>query len=321
MRTLQINQSRQALQRVNMFHRINNIEQEERLLTEMLKLQSDIRRQREDDRLQNSTRREKYTKIFEPVTSTLQALKPSKTTPVTTPGTPPPSPPSPALITFDEGKPETEKPENILDIREPGELYKKALSAVSRKARDDGELGLNPTSHTIGDYTYEVEDNVLKVFRIAEEGRDEKEFEIEDYDLWRLLLVLNPNKIQLKTVENGQLLPFVVQYRKIAEELELLKNYDQHVGSNKRVKYKLLTHRGSGFLFSVRPPTLIAPDTVIIPSDNVFLMNSLYRALAEFRAGNSSMRNVVVPLAAEARRKKILPTHLLSDDEETWVFA
>ena len=77
MRTLQTNQSRQALQRVNMFHRINNIEQEERLLTEMLKLQTDIRRQREDDRLQNSTRREKYTKIFEPVTSTLQALKPT----------------------------------------------------------------------------------------------------------------------------------------------------------------------------------------------------------------------------------------------------
>ena len=39
--------------------------------------------------------------------------------------------------------------------------------------------------------------------------------------------------------------------------------------------------------------------------------------LAELRAGNNSMRNIVVPLAQEAKRKGILPENLLSADEET----
>ena len=50
-------------------------------------------------------------------------------------------------------------------------------------------------------------------------------------------------------------------------------------------------------------------------------MRALLQALAELRAGNTSMRNLVVPLAQEAKRKNILPKHLLSPDEETWVFA
>ena len=50
-------------------------------------------------------------------------------------------------------------------------------------------------------------------------------------------------------------------------------------------------------------------------------MRALLQALAELRAGNTSMQNFVVPLAKEAKRKKILPPNLLSPDEETWVFA
>ena len=50
-------------------------------------------------------------------------------------------------------------------------------------------------------------------------------------------------------------------------------------------------------------------------------MRELKKALAELRAGNTSMRNLVVPLAQEARRKRILPDGLLSPDEETWVYA
>ena len=50
-------------------------------------------------------------------------------------------------------------------------------------------------------------------------------------------------------------------------------------------------------------------------------MRGLVKALEELRAGNTSMRNLVVPLAQEARRKGILPVNLLSPDEETWVYA
>ena len=88
--------------------------------------------------------------------------------------------------------------------------------------------------------------------------------------------------------------------------------------------------KGSGFLFSVQPPPFmkkksknmtIKPSTVVIPSDRKGLMRALVQALAELRAGNTSMRNLVVALAQEAKRKRILPVNLLSPDEETWVFA
>lgn len=86
-----------------------------------------------------------------------------------------------------------------------------------------------------------------------------------------------------------------------------------------------VTNGGSGFLFSIKPPPftnkVFKPSTVVIPSDNKGLMRELLKALMELRAGNTSMRNLVVPLAQEARRKGILPPHLLSVDEEIWVFA
>ena len=70
-----------------------------------------------------------------------------------------------------------------------------------------------------------------------------------------------------------------------------------------------------------RSSLFFKPSTVVIPSDNKGLMRELKKALAELRAGNTSMRNLVVPLAQEARRKRILPDGLLSPDEETWVYA
>ena len=85
------------------------------------------------------------------------------------------------------------------------------------------------------------------------------------------------------------------------------------------------TSFGSGFLFSIRPPPfekrLFHPSTVVIPSDKKGLLRALLQAVTELRAGNTSMQNVVVPLAQEAKRKKILPANLLTSDEMTWVFA
>ena len=87
------------------------------------------------------------------------------------------------------------------------------------------------------------------------------------------------------------------------------------------------TFFGSGFLFSIRPPPskkekrLFHPSTVVIPSDKKGLLRALLQAVTELRAGNTSMQNVVVPLAQEAKRKKILPANLLTSDEMSWVFA
>ena len=276
-------------------YRVNTIDDEKRLLEEMLHLQSQIRQQREQQRKRKVQNTDKYTKMFEPVTKSLNKLV------VNLPDEP--EDVKPELINFDV-KEEPVIPE--IELREPGELYKTALSKVPRKLRDDGMLGLNTDNHTIGNYIYEVEGNILHV-----KGEDEKEFEINELDLWKLLLVMNPTKIRLKLEDGGTFLPFVQDYIHIVNELNLLESYK---GSTTRAKYKIL-HKGSGLLYSVQPPT------IVLPSDKNELISELLTALSELRAGNTMMQNIVVPLAQEAERRNILPKNLLSPDEKTWIFA
>ena len=294
-----------------MYHRVNNIDEEERLMAEMLKLQSQVRAQRETDRIAHTQRSQRYTKMFEPVTKSIEKL-----------AAPPAVPATGDLLNLEpEPEPEPVKIEKDDLFEEPGELYRQALQQVPRKDRDDGTLGLNTTTHTIGDYIYDVEGDMLKVHRDG----DQEQFVIEDLELWKLLLVKNPGKIRLQLMdEQKHYYPFVYTIKVIVDRLQLVALYENQRGVKNRIKYRLLMtlHEGSGFLFSVRPPTLRAgPDTVVIPSDSKGLMNELYTVLAELRAGNESMQNIIVPLAAEARRKNLLPPNLLSPEEETWVFA
>ena len=296
-----------------MYHRINTIADEERLLEEMLQLQSQIRSQREAERKTKTYNSGKYTKIFEPVTKSIEKLLPSVDV---EPNEPiiidelvdlkePTKATPPDLIDFKEEEPEPEGPEP----EGPGDLYKQALGEIPRKFRDDGMLGLNVETHQIGRYTYEVKGNTLHLSG----GEQQKEqFEIDSLNLWKLLIVANPSKIHLQLKENGQYLPFVNEYIAIGKKIGLLDSYS---GSTRRAKYQLLNHNGSGFLFSVQPPS------VVLPSDRVGVLMELNKALAELRAGNDTMRNLVVPLAQEARRMNILPPDLLSPEEETWIFA
>ena len=286
-----------------MYHRINTITDEERLLEEMLQLQSQIRSQRESERKAKTYNSGKYTKIFEPVTKSIEKLLPSVDLETS-------EPIIDNLVDLKEDEPSA----NLIDFKEepevpeePGDLYKQALSDIPRKFRDDGMLGLNDI-HQIGEYTYEVRGNTLHLSK----DDDHKEFEINNLDLWKLLIVGNPSKIHLQLKEEGQYLPFVQDYVDIAKQLGLL---DSYAGSHRRVKYKVLSHKGSGFLFSVQPPS------VVLPSDRVGVLMELNKALAELRAGNTMMRNLVVPLAQEAKRMNILPPHLLLPEEETWIFA
>lgn len=293
------------------YRRISNIAEEEGLLQEMLNLQSQIRAQREKDRIAKTSRSEKYTKMFEPVTKSLERL----VTPIL--------PATNDLVDLTDVIPghvplQLKEEKDDFELMEPGELYREALNSVPIRRRDDGMLGLNTEKHSIGDYIYEVEGNVLKVHHDGEQ----KHFEIDDLELWKLLLVKNPQSIRLKLKdEQKQYLPFVHEFKDIADQLNLVASSGHRTGFKNRVKYKMLMEmrKGSGFLFSVQPP--VTPNTVVIPSDNLGLMRALYTALAELRAGNTSMRNIVVPLAAEAKRKRILPENLLSPDEETWVYA
>ena len=67
--------------------------------------------------------------------------------------------------------------------------------------------------------------------------------------------------------------------------------------------------------------SVFQPSTIVIPSDKKGLLRALVQALAELRSGNTSMQNLVVPLAHEAQRKWILPTNLFTPEELTWVYA
>ena len=150
--------------------------------------------------------------------------------------------------------------------------------------------------------------------------------EINDFNLWVFLLVMNPKSINLPLRDpQGNILPYISRYTEIVKRLGLVEQFEKHTRSRNRIKYKLIKEvsakSGNGFLFTTKPPALIHPDTVVIPSDRDGLLKSLFLALSEFRAGNTSMRNIVVPLAAEAKRKGILPMNLLTNDEKTWVFA
>ena len=309
-----------VLPQFNMYHRAMQVRKEQGLLEEILQREKKIYAQRKALRRKRDNTRERYTRIFEPVTESIGRLK---------------KPPQPAeaevddlLDLKDEPTPpkeeelEPEMFEDLEDIEEPGKLYKLALRSVPLDLRDDGVLGLNTKEHLIGTWSFSVAGNKLLLRR----GSVEDHIEIDDFDLWCLLLVFNPSKINLKTTDRrGKVLPFVKTYAKIAQILGLADGYESTSKSRKRFKYRLIlegSKQGRGcFMYTTSPPKLVHPDTVVIPSDRAGLKKALFLALSEFRAGNTAMRNVVVPLAAEAQRKGILPENLLSNDEKTWVFA
>ena len=292
------------------YHKIKAVEDQEQLLEKILSLQSEIRSQREKKRRLNTNEHEKYTRIFAPVTSSIAKLAPQ--------AAPQPVPAQAPLQPKQEVK---EEEEDEKFFAEPNnELFRQALYEVPEKLRSDGVLGLDTATHTIGDYEYEVEGNKLRCTH--ENSGNEVVFEVDSLELWMLLLVKNPARIQLKLKTGKEYLPFVYEFKDIAERLHLVASSQHFSGFHFRKKYKILQemeHAGSGFLFTTRPP--VRPDTVVVPSDKAGLLRELYTAVAELRAGNTSMQNIVVPLAAEARRRGCLPKNLLTPEEETWVYA
>ena len=302
-----------------------------RMMEEMLYLQSNIRTKREKERAVKALRTEKYTSMLEPVTKSLERLKPV------------PSPPVPVPVS------EVKEEKNLIDFSLPAAadvkaeeeqddensgIYHAVLNSIHDNQLDDGVFGLNVEDHSIGDYNYRVRNDILEVYTNDQILR----YPIKDnINLWKLLLAKTPNGIKLRVKVGGKYIKFVEDYKKIVDELDLVnaafQNYDNS-SVTKRAKYRLIRNiekTGSGFMFSVRPPPFAAaaaagkhrikPSTIVIPSDKKGLLRELVKAVAEFRAGNKSMRNLIVPLAQEAKRKRILPRNLLSANEKTWVFA
>ena len=152
------------------YHRINSIAEQERLMEEMLQLQSQIRARKEKERLKHVSNSEKYKEMFKPITRTLEKLTP---------------PAAPETAVKHEPSPESE---STLPPPEPGILYRKALDSITRGDRDDGVLGLNVEQHRIGEYTYRVLGDTLEA--TGSIPGDVHTFLISDINLWKLLLVL-----------------------------------------------------------------------------------------------------------------------------------
>ena len=101
-------------------------------------------------------------------------------------------------------------------------------------------------------------------------------------------------------------------YKKVfTSKLEILK-YAQSTQKNnmwkRRKKFALLNEHGKstgkGFLFSTQPPT------GWLPSDPKGILKELRLSIAEFEAGNESMRQRIVPLWKAAKRLGVLPKAL-----------
>ena len=296
------------------------------MLEEMIAVRDEVRSAKEKERRSKSEQSRRYTQMFSPITKSLKRLKSSQAPTVensTNTDTPyyadsiVDAASSTHSNTVSDG--ETEEEEEEKHVPMPGELFMEALALVPAGKRSDGAFGLNTVTKMIGDYQYFVDGDVLVAVDVKE--RNLLRFEVKDLDLWRLLLVKRPKSIGLQLDAD-----ILKQFADIVHQLDLVISAHRDHGAyvQRRAKYLLLPHDvvGRGFLFSTtKPELLVHPSTVIIPSNKKELLKALIKCVAELRSGNTSMQNVVVPLAQEASRLKILPPGLLRPDEMTWVFA
>ena len=275
------------------FHQINSPLDEQMLLKEMIELDTKVRMDKEKARLRDNARSATYEKIFDPITKKMEAV--AERTPA----------PSGDLTTFEE-KPPIVTPPPSPELKP--DLYTQTLAKIPRRERDsDGILGLDSTKNIIGSRAYTVNDNVLHV---QNEDGSFTDITIDDPTVWQILLLKNPRTLG----ENPSNASAVEKYRDIVKKLELVERITgKHVKT--RNKYQLLSRTGKGFLFTTSPPP------IVIPSNPKRLIRCLIQALAELRAGNEAMRNVVVQFAQEAKAKNILPPKLLTEEEMTWVYS
>ena len=317
--------------------RLNSIDNEKHLLTEIAHLQDRIRRGEENTHNLKVAEEKHYTKVFRPITTSLSNLKKASLSNV-------------VGNVHNAGNDDDDSDDGGADVEEeakiklePGEsLYSAALSSIPKKDRDDGVLGLNVAAKKIGDYKWRVDRDTLYIINDKEQVRSKK---IENYDLWRLLLSQTPKNITVKN-RRGKNTAAVGAYRALANDLHLVESALKRIPLARlktRHKYPLLVAGsavGSGFLFTSKKPKflnkrgggsssirkrrrgrLVHPSVVLIPSNKKRLLRELLKGVAELRSGNTSMRNVVVPLAQEAKRRKILPPGLLTNREMAWVYA
>ena len=228
------------------------------------------------------------------------------------------------------------------------------VTNIKSGLRDDGIFGLNWAKKLIGGQKFQIENQEL---RVQTGDQQWQIFHIYNDDVWKMLFMQNPSKEVLVKTADGELTPAAKQYKDIVGKLKLVEHAQRsnHLkGYRKRRKYKdiISVVSGTGFMYSLHQPSSFKnrkravggtglespttkiggkkrrklsqfhPSTVVIPSDKNGLLCALVKAMAELKAGNTSMRNLVVPLIAEAKRRGILPREYDNDVKDmNWVYA
>ena len=121
-------------------YRVDKLTSEEDLLRKKLEIENQIRKQREKKRHSKSVEGEKYTRMLEPVTKSLEELKAIQKPKVIDPQVE-------NLIDLDDYK---VTPELFEEDDKSGEQFQRALNSIQPGKRDDGLLGLNMETKTIG---------------------------------------------------------------------------------------------------------------------------------------------------------------------------
>ena len=203
------------------------------------------------------------------------------------------------------------------------------IAKIPDGQRDDGTFGLNWKHKSIGGMPFTL---TSKGVQVTTGPNQVKDIKIKHFDTWKLLFYQNPEDKNIVLKSNGRDTPAVEEYRNIVRELNLVdivektsnpKNKANYQKRKKFTTFFLKNVKGTGLLFSYKKPSsfpgssheksgkglksgFFPPNTVVIPSENKELLIKLATSLSERDAGNSSLQNLIVALAREARRRKIL---------------
>lgn len=293
------------------FHSVKTPEDESKLLEKLVNLNVEIRAKKERARLAELKQSEQYSKIFNPLTDSLHRLT-DITSDITTDS-----------LDAKEGTKECEPTGGSSQVSLPStSTYELIKNTIGVRNLEDGKLGLNPVSQTIGEYTFSVEGPPFDGRITIVDGDKVKTWDISDENLWRVLLKKTPTGKEIKsmTIEARKIFREIILFTKLVESASY--------SVRKRKKFRQLLATGAGFLFTTISPEEAKKqsggeiiETVIVPSDSKTLLSGLVKSLAETRAGNRSARKFLVAFAKAAKEKKILPPNLLTPEEQVWSFA
>ncbi len=332
------------------YQHVTSLEQERCLLKAIIDAETEVRASREKKRLERDAQARAYGAIFEPITATMRQLKETR----------PSAPPVEHDLLGALGKVEDDTPPLVPIPHIPAAVAARSSVKKDWGKREDGLLGLNESTMEIGGlraarngdvltvydargerHKYEIDNPLVWRLLLYNGVPDAQEGLREAIDTYRGIAR------DLDLVERAKQRPGTAYDRR--------RKYTHLLAPTTMPPPPPPPPNpgGKGFLFSLKRPTSfsdadvaavapsakrtdrrddaattsdalpthIKPSTIVIPSDKRGLLTALARALGEYRAGNSSMRQVLVPLAQAARRRGVLPAKLLTSEESTWVYT